>query len=206
MPITKASSNAVAAAAKGDLVVGNATNDSGVLAVGTANQVLTVDSSTATGLKWATASAGSMTQIATGSFSGTSVTISSIPSTYKQLSLWILNIANSTGDASRIRLNGDTGTVYQRQSIGNSISYPVVGDFIDIPYANAGSFAFLNMPNYASTTERVKLSTGAGGGTSASVALWNNGYYPSSAAAISSITMYTNSTAFTGSYILYGVN
>ena len=54
MPISKASSSAVAPAAKGDLVVGNATNDSGVLAVGTANQVLTVDSSTATGLKWAT--------------------------------------------------------------------------------------------------------------------------------------------------------
>lgn len=53
MPISKASSSAVAPAAKGDLVVGNATNDSGVLAVGTANQVLTVDSSTATGLKWA---------------------------------------------------------------------------------------------------------------------------------------------------------
>jgi hypothetical protein len=55
MPITKATSNAVAPAAKGDLVVGNATNDSGVLAVGTANQVLTVDSSTATGLKWGSA-------------------------------------------------------------------------------------------------------------------------------------------------------
>ena len=55
MAITKASSNAVAPAAKGDLVVGNATNDSGVLAVGSAAQVLTVDSSTATGLKWATA-------------------------------------------------------------------------------------------------------------------------------------------------------
>jgi hypothetical protein len=58
MPITKASSNAVAPAAKGDLVVGNATNDSGVLAVGTANQILTVDSSTATGLKWATPAGG----------------------------------------------------------------------------------------------------------------------------------------------------
>ena len=59
MPITKASSNAVAPAAKGDLVVGNATNDSGVLAVGSANQILTVDSSTATGLKWATPASGS---------------------------------------------------------------------------------------------------------------------------------------------------
>jgi hypothetical protein len=58
MAITKASSSAVAPAAKGDLVVGNATNDSGVLAVGSADQVLTVDSSTATGLKWATAATG----------------------------------------------------------------------------------------------------------------------------------------------------
>jgi hypothetical protein len=58
MAITKASSNAVAPAAKGDLVVGNATNDSGVLAVGSTDQVLTVDSSTATGLKWATPAAG----------------------------------------------------------------------------------------------------------------------------------------------------
>lgn len=58
MPITKASSSAVAPAAKGDLVVGNATNDSGILAVGSANQVLTVDSSTATGLKWAAAASG----------------------------------------------------------------------------------------------------------------------------------------------------
>lgn len=59
MPITKASSSAVAPAAKGDLVVGNATNDSGILAVGSASQVLTVDSSTATGLKWATPAGGS---------------------------------------------------------------------------------------------------------------------------------------------------
>ena len=55
MPITKASGNSVTAAAKGDLVVGNATNDSGVLSVGANDTVLTADSSTATGLKWAAA-------------------------------------------------------------------------------------------------------------------------------------------------------
>jgi hypothetical protein len=53
MPITKATASSVAPAAKGDLVVGSATNDAAVLAVGTNNQVLTADSSTATGLKWA---------------------------------------------------------------------------------------------------------------------------------------------------------
>jgi len=53
MPITKASSSAVAPGAKGELVVGNATNDSGILSVGANNTVLTADSSTATGVKWA---------------------------------------------------------------------------------------------------------------------------------------------------------
>ena len=53
MPITKATASSIAPAAKGDLVVGSATNDASVLAVGSANQVLTVDSSAATGLKWA---------------------------------------------------------------------------------------------------------------------------------------------------------
>lgn len=52
MAITKATASSIAPAAKGDLVVGSATNDASVLAVGSANQVLTVDSSTATGLKW----------------------------------------------------------------------------------------------------------------------------------------------------------
>lgn len=69
MAITKATASSVAPAAKGDLVVGSATNDADILAVGSANQVLTVDSSTATGLKWAAASSGGMTLIKRASFS-----------------------------------------------------------------------------------------------------------------------------------------
>ena len=41
--------------AKGDLLVGSANDTVGTLSVGSSNQVLTVDSSTATGLKWAAA-------------------------------------------------------------------------------------------------------------------------------------------------------
>ena len=59
MAISKATASSVAPAAKGDLVVGSGTNDAAVLAAGSANQVLTVDSSTTTGLKWqAPASSG----------------------------------------------------------------------------------------------------------------------------------------------------
>jgi len=53
MAITKATASSIAPAAKGDLVVGSATNDASVLAVGTNTHVLTADSSTTTGLKWA---------------------------------------------------------------------------------------------------------------------------------------------------------
>jgi hypothetical protein len=53
--------------AKGDLLVATAADTPARLAVGSANQVLTVDSSTATGLKWATpASGGKILQVVEG--------------------------------------------------------------------------------------------------------------------------------------------
>ena len=50
--MTKARSNATANAAKGDLTVGNGTNLSGVLAVGSNGDTIVADSSTATGLRY----------------------------------------------------------------------------------------------------------------------------------------------------------
>jgi hypothetical protein len=50
--MTKARSNAVANAAKGDLTVGNGTDLSGILAVGSNGDTLVADSSTSTGLRY----------------------------------------------------------------------------------------------------------------------------------------------------------
>ena len=61
MAITKATASSIAPAAKGDLVAGSATNDAAVLTVGANDTVLTADSSTATGLKWAAASGPTVT-------------------------------------------------------------------------------------------------------------------------------------------------
>ena len=97
--------------AKGDIIAATAADTVARLAVGSNDQVLTADSSTATGLKWATPSAGGMTLINTGgtTLTGSSVTISSIPATYKNLQLVIQNFKPATDDdALCLRLNGDS--------------------------------------------------------------------------------------------------
>ena len=115
MPISKASGQAVAVAAKGDLVVGSATNDAAVLSVGSANQVLTVDSSTTTGLKWAAASAGAnFTLLNTGGTSltaATTITVSGISGANKILVV-VIDASAGSSDFARVRFNTDSGTNY----------------------------------------------------------------------------------------------
>jgi hypothetical protein len=57
MAITKATASSIAPAAKGSIVVGSATNDAGVLAVGTDTHILVADSAESLGMKWAAPSA-----------------------------------------------------------------------------------------------------------------------------------------------------
>jgi trimeric autotransporter adhesin len=84
--------------AKGDIIAGSAADTVARLAVGANDTVLTADSTTATGLKWATPAAGGMTLISTTALSGATVTLSSIPQTYVDLYLYIYNCSNATGN------------------------------------------------------------------------------------------------------------
>ena len=81
--------NTVATAfdAKGDLIGGTGADTFARLAVGANDTVLTADSSTATGLKWATPAGGGggMTLLSTTTLSGATTTISTIDQTYKDL-------------------------------------------------------------------------------------------------------------------------
>ena len=115
MAITKASSSAVAPAAKGELVVGSATNDSAILAVGANATVLTADSTEATGMKWATVASGGMTLLTTGSMaSTTSLTISSISQSYKDLIIDIsyFNPTSTSSVTFGVRPNNSTSNYY----------------------------------------------------------------------------------------------
>ena len=95
--------------AKGDLIGATAADTPARLAVGTDGQVLTADSTEATGLKWATLSSGGMTLISTTSLTGASVTLSSIPSTYNNLQLVIRGYKdNDNGNGAWVRINGDS--------------------------------------------------------------------------------------------------
>jgi hypothetical protein len=68
MPITKATASSIAPAAKGDLVVGSATNDASVLAVGSNGDTLLADSSTSTGLRWQGNFAAGKNKVINGDF------------------------------------------------------------------------------------------------------------------------------------------
>ncbi len=82
---------------KGDIYAATGTSTPARLAVGSNDQVLTADSSTATGLKWAAASAGGLTLISTTTLSGTTVSLTSIPQTYRYLYLIIDRPTSASG-------------------------------------------------------------------------------------------------------------
>ena len=103
--------------AKGDIIAATAADTVSRLAVGANNTILTADSTTATGLKWATpAASGGITLISETTASGlSSLSLSSIPSTYKNLVLtWQgVYISDSTTQFG-IRFNNDsTAQIYK---------------------------------------------------------------------------------------------
>jgi len=161
MPITKATASSVAPAAKGDLVVGSATNDAAVLGVGTNNQVLTADSSTATGLKWATASSGGMTLLSTTSLSGTSVTVSSIPQTYNHLFIEIYGVTWDTGESAFSFNTNLTSALSWLSILPGAVTFtapntnvsPINDGSQNAKRTGANNYYNLTFYNYASSTD-----------------------------------------------------
>lgn len=102
--------------AKGDLLVGVAADSISRLAVGSNDQVLTADSTTATGLKWATPSSGatSWSLINTGGTSLTgaaTITISGITKNSIAIYVWDASSANANSDLY-LRVNSDSTSKY----------------------------------------------------------------------------------------------
>lgn len=112
---TNAIQNAIVDA-KGDLIAATAADTPARLAVGTNGQVLTADSTEATGLKWATAAGAtkSFALLNSGgtSLSGSTTTISSL-SGYDQFLILVSSASSSSSNVDyTIRFNSDTGSNY----------------------------------------------------------------------------------------------
>ena len=205
--------------AKGDLIGATAADTPARLAVGTNGQVLTADSTAATGLAWATPAAG-LTTIASGSFSSSSTLISSIPTTYKQLYLqinaWYLS---TTGWGLYLRLNDDsTANRYYNnyafattanQTAFNASKVELTVDNFGLTTSGYGSVTCY-LPNYTSTTAyKQAIVYGVGQGNSSNPGFFtyqaNGGVY-NQLTAITSLRI-NNGAAATqnGTYVLYGV-
>jgi hypothetical protein len=213
--VTVTNSMATAITTNGDLIYGTGSGTFSRLGIGSSGQILNVTSGVPA---WTTPTSGSMTVIASGSFSNNaSVVLSSIVGTYKDLSLRVYNFRPaSDGEQLYVRLNGDTGNNYV-------VSVRTDGDSTSITFANRYQFygdtdngastigaGELKIINYSSSTVIKGIQSNASGTNQTSppnqriqiaAGLYN------STTAITSITMLTGGGDITsGSYELLGIN
>ena len=201
--------------AKGDIIAATAADTVARLAVGSNNQVLTADSTTATGLKWSAPASGGMTLLSTTSLSGATVTISSIDQTYTNLVAFIYGVTNATADGefainpnnvSNITVNAYSaaGSAGQNRDYKLQLS---IGDNCARAYST--NSWVVNIFNYASTST-VKAFSVQGGFAGGTTGLNRNGVissgYINTTSAISSLVFLNGGgNLSTGTVLLYGV-
>ena len=185
------------------------------LGIGTANQVLAVNSG-ATAPEWKTISSGGMTVIASGSLSGTAVNITSIPNTYKNLQLVIRDFLPTNDNSSLIlRVNNDSNTRYENTT---SNSAPVDNTPFNLTFwrlspANdngvANGLCIANIYDYANTTSWKMaqiLGISVDRTTTTNFRWLNNLSFYDQTGAINELNIISDGGNMTGSYILYGVS
>jgi len=208
--------------AKADLLTATAADTPARLAVGANDTVLTADSTTATGLKWAAASSGGMTLISTTTASGGSVNLTSIAGTYKHLLVVMSDVSTSNDGNLKIQFNSDTtATRYRWTNIrGYSTALSMVTDFEDaqiivgapngILGSNAGSLDNTNgifwIYNYTQTLDRVVWGRFSAITAGVERLCEFDGFYTGNSAAVTSIQLTPSAGTFSdGDIFLYGV-
>jgi hypothetical protein len=140
----------------GDTIYSSSGSTPARLGIGTTGQIMTVAGGVPT---WAApAAGGGLTLINTGgtTLSGASVSISSIPGTYKSLQLIVQNYRPATdGAALNLRFNSDTNTRYNYlNAAGDNSSFGQarIKFITDTDNGASTGLAFMDIPDYANTS------------------------------------------------------
>jgi len=185
------------------------------LPIGTAGQVLSVNSG-ATAPEWVTAASGGMTLISTTTLTGASVALTSIPTTYNDLIMVFRNVKPSVNAAQVIiSFNQDTASNrhWYISDPGNNTNV-AFNNTIFAPSINGSSTtangnARILFPDYANTTTwkmAWSLASSSNGTTPANFNMYESIALYNQTAALTSFAISPNSGNFTsGEVLLYGV-
>lgn len=183
--------------AKGDIIAATAADTVARLAVGANDTVLTADSTTATGLKWATPSAGGMTLLSTTNLSGSaSVTVSSINSTYRHLYIDVSGATWGTGAQQitfAVNNMGSDVTQAAATSLSTVGQASTAGTKVELaqgvnPHQGNGFRSAIHVFDYANSDAN-RVGTFTTWAHSTVYRVWNGGYAWYSGTAVSSITI-----------------
>jgi hypothetical protein len=201
--------------AKGDLISATAADTPARLAVGANGTYLKANSSTATGLEWGTVSAGGWTQLASGTLSGSSVSLTSISQDYRNLHLVITGAyRTSSGSYILVRINSNTNNQYYSTWTGSSTAVGIgsvtnfwrfVNPTDSSTDINSTANEYSRIWTFYDYTASARRIVGSYGSEPVSGYNMNNMHRLDDTAAVSSIQLSIPSGSFGGgSYILYG--
>lgn len=198
--------------AKGDIIAATAADTVSKLSVGANDTVLTADSSTATGLKWATASSGGMTLLTTTTLSGASTTSATFSGAYTQLVMYFQNVVTNISTQANIRFNGDTGSnyAYRRYDTTSSVTLGsgnadklILFNTTAATGKNAGHSILKLMRPSDTNTVYIEVTTLENG----SAQFWTAAGVYDNSAAITNATFIADGGSFnSGTVYIYGVN
>jgi len=205
----------------GDTVYGTGSGVLSRLGIGTAGQVLTVNSG-ATAPQWSTAAGGGgMTLINSGgtTLSGSSVTVSSIPGTYKELRVIYVNLYTSSanpGQGFYMRFNGDSGGNYGRNgvfaqgTVSELNTYATTEIYVNqrVPSSTTTlrlANGLIQIPSYTSTDNTCVYFQSIGNNNTDQSSSQGVGHYDGTAA-ITSISFHGDQTMGGGTVYVYGVS
>jgi hypothetical protein len=191
----------------GDIMYASSASNPDRLGIGTAGQILAVNSG-ATAPEWSTISAGGMTLLSTTTLSGTSTTISSINQTYNNLVILGQGVTWSTGNEvvfvnpNSVEISGSysgvvntTGTRLSRVQPNGNVSNA----------SNANTNFVVTINNYTSAIHKPVSYYGQNPSATSGTANFAGSLQTTSAVTEIQITTVNGTATLSGTVLIYGV-